>query len=154
MRGKIMLRYHGMSDEELARYVDPDGWFQTGDLLAERPDGNYAYVARLKDMIKVVGENASGPQVEADVGKHPDVLEVAVVGVPDERRGEAILAYVRRVDGSTLTVDELRVWCKGEMAPHKVPQHVVWLDDPDAWPRTVSGKTSKPDLKRWFLERP
>ena len=111
VRGRTMLGYYGMSEGEMRDYVTPDGWFRTGDLLLERPDGRYAYVARLKDLIKVRGENVSAPQVEADLVRHPDVVEAAVVGVADEERGEAVVAYVQRAAGSTLSKEALRAWC-------------------------------------------
>jgi acyl-CoA synthetase (AMP-forming)/AMP-acid ligase II len=151
VRGKILLRYHGMPDDEWREYVTPDGWFRTGDVLCLRPDGRYSYVVRIKDMIKVGGENASGPQVEADLKRHPEVVEAAVVGVPDERRGEAILAYVQRADGSMLTDDALREWCKDRMAPFKIPRHVVWIDDATEWPRTVSDKIAKQELRARYV---
>jgi fatty-acyl-CoA synthase len=151
VRGKILLHYHGMPDDEWREYVTPDGWFRTGDVLCLRPDGRYSYVVRIKDMIKVGGENASGPQVEADLKRHPEVVEAAVVGVPDERRGEAILAYVQRADGSMLTDDALREWCKDRMAPFKIPRHVVWIDDATEWPRTVSDKIAKQELRARYV---
>ena len=150
VRGRTMLGYHGMGEREMRDYVTPDGWFRTGDLLLERPDGRYAYVARLKDLIKVRGENVSAPQVEADLVRHPDVVEAAVVGVADEERGEAVVAYVQRAPGSTLSREALRAWCKGRMAPHKVPQHVVWIDAAESWPRTPSAKIAKATLRATF----
>ncbi|MGH7806297.1 MAG: class I adenylate-forming enzyme family protein [Candidatus Binatia bacterium] len=150
VRGRIMLGYHGMSAADYAEYVTPDGWFRTGDLLVERADGRYSYVARLKDLIKVRGENVSAPQVEADLVRHSDVVEAAVVGVPDEVRGEAVVAYVQRQAGSTLTKDALRAWCKELMAPHKVPQHFVWIDRAEAWPRLPSAKIAKATLRATF----
>jgi fatty-acyl-CoA synthase len=152
VRGKIMSRYHGMDDAEWREYVDDEGWFRTGDMLRERPDGYYEYVVRIKDMIKVGGENASAPQVEAELNRHPEIVDSAVIGVPDERRGEAIAAFLQRAEGSRLTAEELRAWCKERMAPFKVPQHVVWIEDPADWPRTVSGKTAKPLLRQRFLD--
>ena len=151
VRGKILLRYHNMDEAEWRTYIDDEGWFQTGDMLRERPDGYYEYVVRIKEMIKVGGENASAPQVEAELNKHPEVIDSAVLGVPDERRGEAIVAFIQRGEGSTMTPDELRAWCKDRMAPFKVPQHVVWIEDADDWPRTAAGKTAKPKLKERFL---
>jgi len=150
VRGKILLRYQGMSDEEFAQYVDDEGWFQTGDMLRERPDGYYEYVVRLKEMIKVGGENASAPQVEAELNRHPEIVDTAVIGVPDERRGEVIAAFIQRTEGSELTLEELQAWCKERMAPFKVPRHVVWIDDPEEWPRTAAGKTAKPVLRQRY----
>ena len=121
-------------------------------MLRERPDGYYEYVVRIKEMIKVGGENASAPQVEAEINRHPEIVDAAVVGVPDERRGEAVVAFLQRTEGSNLTADELRAWCKERMAPFKVPRHVVWIEDPSDWPRTVSGKTAKPQLRQRFLD--
>ena len=150
VRGRTMLGYHGISASELREYVTPDGWFRTGDLLLERPDGRYAYVARLKDLIKVRGENVSAPQVEAELARHPEIVEAAVVGVADAERGEAVVAYVQRTVGSSLSKQTLRAWCKERMAPHKVPQHVVWIDQPESWPRTPSAKVAKAVLRTSF----
>ena len=150
VRGKILLRYQGMSDEEFAQYVDDEGWFQTGDMLRERPDGYYEYVVRLKEMIKVGGENASAPQVEAELNRHPEIIDTAVIGVPDELRGEVIAAFIQRTEGSALTIEDLQTWCRDRMAPFKVPRHVVWIDDPAEWPRTSAGKTAKPVLRQRY----
>jgi fatty-acyl-CoA synthase len=150
VRGKIMLRYQNMDDDEWHQYVDDEGWFQTGDMLRERADGYYEYVVRIKEMIKVGGENASAPQVEAELNRHPEIIDSAAIGVADELRGEVICAFLQRVDGSTLTDDELRAWCKDRMAPFKVPRHIVWIDSADNWPRTAAGKTAKPELRKRF----
>jgi acyl-CoA synthetase (AMP-forming)/AMP-acid ligase II len=142
-----------MDEAEWRTYIDDEGWFRTGDMLRERPDGYFEYVVRLKEMIKVGGENASAPQVEAELNKHPEIIDSAIVGVPDELRGEAIVAFLQRTEGSTLTPEALRAWCKDRMAPFKVPQHVVWISDADDWPRTAAGKTAKPQLRARFLNQ-
>jgi acyl-coenzyme A synthetase/AMP-(fatty) acid ligase len=123
-------------------------------MLRERADGYYEYVVRIKEMIKVGGENASAPQVEAELNRHPEIIDSAAIGVADELRGEVICAFLQRADGSTLTDDELRAWCKDRMAPFKVPRHIVWIDSADNWPRTAAGKTAKPELRKRFENQP
>jgi fatty-acyl-CoA synthase len=124
-----------------------DGWFFTGDLAKVDEDGFYIIVDRKKDMVITGGENVYSTEVEQVLFGHPDVVEVAVVGKPDERWGEAVTAVVVRTEGSTLTEAALIEWTRERIAHFKAPKFVEFVD---ALPRNATGKILKRDLRaRW-----
>lgn len=127
--------------EELLR----DGWFHTGDAGCMDQDGYLYIVDRIKDMIITAGENVYPAEVERVLGAHPSVGEVAVVGVPDPRWGEAVHAVVVPRTGRVATTDELSTWCRGQLAGYKVPRT---FDFVTALPRNASGKVLKRELRR------
>jgi fatty-acyl-CoA synthase len=142
VKGRRLIEYSAMPAAEQARFYDADGWFRTGDLLRQRSDGRYQFVGRIKDLIKVSGENVAAAEIEDLLRGHPAVHEVAVLGVPDAQRGEVPIAFVETVPGSALPDIELAEWCRKRVAPFKVPRefHAVAAAD---WPRTPSGKIAK-----------
>ncbi|WP_237047705.1 acyl-CoA synthetase [Lentzea guizhouensis] len=123
----------------------PDGWFRTGDIGRVDADGHLHVVDRLKDMYISGGENVYPAEVENAIADHPDVAEVAVVGVPDERWGEVGRAFVRPRDGVELDVAGLRAFLVTRLAKYKVPVHFEVVS---SLPRTGSGKVLKPALRR------
>jgi acyl-CoA synthetase (AMP-forming)/AMP-acid ligase II len=130
--------------EETAAVVTEDGWFRTGDIGRIDADG-FVYVEdRLKDMIISGGENIYSPEVERVLAEHPAVLECAVVGVADERWGEAVRAYVALRPGTSATEADLIEFCREQLARFKCPSSVVFLD---ALPRNPTGKILKRDLR-------
>jgi acyl-CoA synthetase (AMP-forming)/AMP-acid ligase II len=130
--------------EETAAVVDADGWFRTGDIGRIDADG-FVYVEdRLKDMIISGGENIYSPEVERVLSEHPAVLECAVVGVPDERWGESVRAYVALRPGTTATEADIVEFCRDRLAHYKCPTSVAFLD---ALPRNPTGKILKRDLR-------
>ncbi|SHH63700.1 Acyl-CoA synthetase (AMP-forming)/AMP-acid ligase II [Jatrophihabitans endophyticus] len=140
---QVMRGYRGRPDDT-AEAVTADGWFRTGDLGRVDADG-YVYVEdRLKDMIISGGENVYSPEVERVLAEHPAVLEVAVIGVPDERWGEVVKAVVGLRPGATATEDELIAHCRASLARFKCPRSVDLLD---ALPRNPTGKILKRDLR-------
>lgn len=141
-RGARMRDYYGMAADERARFFEPDGWFHTGDLLRQLPQGRYEFVGRIKDLIKVGGENVSAGEIENLLRGHPDLREVAVVGVPDPQRGEIPIAYVEAAPGSCIDAGTLTAWCRDRAAPFKVPRVFHFVDGAE-WPRTPSGKIAK-----------
>ncbi|MFD0317865.1 AMP-binding protein [Streptomyces flavalbus] len=143
VRGPVGCRY--LADPRQREYVR-DGWNITGDTYVREPDGYFRYVARADDMIISAGYNIAGPEVEDALLRHPDVVEAAVVGRPDEARGTAVVAYVVVRDGAPRDGDALRAFVKAELAPYKCPREVVFLD---ALPRTATGK-----LQRFLLRTP
>lgn len=124
------------------------GWFRSGDLGYVDADGRVSYRGRIKEMIKVGGENVSAMEVEVVLARHPDVAVVAVVGVPDERRTEVPAAFVELLPGSTATADELLEHCRSALARFKVPQHLRFVDE---WPMSAT-KIRKAELRRRLLE--
>jgi len=125
------------ADEELFR----DGWLRTGDLVRADEEGFLWFVDRIKDMIKTGGENVYSAEVEAVLLAHPAVREVAVLGVPDQRWGQAVKAVV--LPASTVEPDELDAWCLERLAPYKRPR---WYEMVAELPRNASGKVIKPRL--------
>ena len=120
------------------------GWLRTGDVATVDPDGYLTIVDRKKDLIVSGGENVSSVQVEKAIDAHPDVVEVAVVGVPDERWGEAVKAWVALRPGSTVGEAELSAWVRQRLAGFKVPKHWAFLDE---LPKGGTGKILKQDLR-------
>ncbi|WP_030568278.1 AMP-binding protein [Streptomyces aureocirculatus] len=143
VRGPIGCRY--LADPRQREYVR-HGWNITGDTYVRDADGYFRYVARADDMIISAGYNIAGPEVEEALLRHPDVVETAVVGRPDERRGQVVVAYVVLRAGAVADAEQLREFVKEELVPYKCPREVVFLD---ALPRTATGK-----LQRFRLRGP
>lgn len=118
-----------------------DGWFKSGDLVRMDEEGYYYIVGRIKDMYISGGENVYPAEVENVLCNHPDVLEVAVVAKPDEKWGEVGCAFVLPKPGQAVPVpDELRKFCRDQLAPYKVPREYIAVED---FPRTAAGKVQK-----------
>jgi 2-aminobenzoate-CoA ligase len=137
VRGPVGCRY--LADPRQREYVR-DGWNITGDTYVRDPDGYFRYVARADDMIISAGYNIAGPEVEDALLRHPDVVETAVVGRPDEDRGQVVVAYAVLKEGVHRDAEALRVFLKSELAPYKCPREIVFLD---ALPRTATGKLQR-----------
>ena len=121
-----------------------DGWLRTGDLARRDEDGDLHIVDRLKDMIRSGGENVYAVEVERVLMTDPRVREAAVIGLPDERWGERVVAVVVPSAGETLDHDQVRAWCREHLAAYKVPKQVEIVDE---LPRTGLGKVAKQDLR-------
>jgi len=130
--------------EATAEVITDDGWFRTGDLGRVDADGYVFVEDRLKDMIISGGENIYSPEVERVLGEHPAVMEVAVIGVPDETWGESVKAVVSLHEGATATPEELIAFCRDQLARFKCPRSV---DVVDLLPRNPTGKILKRDLR-------
>lgn len=137
------LGYVGHASEAT---FDSRGRFLTGDLGHFDPAGHLIFDGRLKELIKPGGENVSALEVEAFLGTHPDVAQVAVFGVPDDDLGEVVMAVIEPVEGRTLEADDILGFCQGRIARFRVPRHIRFVND---WPMTGSGKI----LKRILRER-
>ncbi|WP_299923259.1 AMP-binding protein [uncultured Pelagimonas sp.] len=125
----------------------PDGWLKTGDVGRRDSDGFVYIVDRIKDMFISGGENVYPAEVERVLVQHDAVLEVAVIGVSDDRWGEVGAAFVMAQPGEDLDVEALRLWCRSKLAAYKVPAHVISVTD---FPRTAAGKIKKPELRQGF----
>jgi fatty-acyl-CoA synthase len=145
----VMLGYWNEPDKT-AEAIDAARWMHTGDLAVMRDDGYVNIVGRIKDMIIRGGENVYPREIEEFLYAHPKVSDVQVVGVPDERYGEQILAYVILADPArTLTQEEVAEFCRGRLAHFKVPRYVRVVD---GFPMTVSGKVRKVELRARAVE--
>ena len=143
MRGPKVFKGYWRDPAATTRAFD-GGWFHTGDIGAVDDDGYLFIVDRLKDLIVSGGENIAGSEVERVLYEHPAVLEVAVVGRPDDRWGEVPVAFVVLRSGASADADELIAHCAGQLAKFKVPKDVSFLE---ALPRNPSGKVLKRELR-------
>jgi len=143
-RGYHVMHNYFENPEATAKAIDVDGWLHTGDLCAMDDRGYCTVEGRLKDMIIRGGENIYPRELEDLLFAHPTVGEVAVVGLPDDRMGEVVAAFVRPAPGCTVAKDELFAYMREHLAPHKTPKHWVALD---AFPQTASGKIQKYKLR-------
>ncbi|MFC5677993.1 AMP-binding protein [Aeromicrobium endophyticum] len=140
----VMLGYWDQPDRT-AEAIDADGWMHTGDLAVMDDDGYVSITGRIKDVVIRGGENIYPREVEEFLMGHPDVLDVQVFGVPDERYGEEVMAWIRmRGDAAPLAVDDVREFCRGRLAHYKVPRYVQVVDE---FPMTVTGKVRKVEMR-------
>ncbi|MDX3569728.1 FadD3 family acyl-CoA ligase [Streptomyces sp. ID05-47C] len=144
VRGFNVMRGYYEDEQGTAEVLTPDGWLRTGDVGVLDDAGNLRITDRIKDMFIVGGFNAYPAEIEQLLGLHPDVADVAVVGVPDTRLGEVGKAYVVRRPDSVLTGDDLIAWSRREMANYKVPRAVEFMAE---LPRNASGKVLKGELR-------
>ncbi len=135
----IMKGYYKMP-KATAATIDADGWLHTGDLACRRPDGNYLITGRLKDMIIRGGENIYPKEIEEFIFTCDKVEDVQVIGVPDERYGEEIMACIILKEGETMTVQEMKDYIAANMARHKVPRYIDFVS---AFPMNAAGKILK-----------
>ncbi|MEU8589148.1 FadD3 family acyl-CoA ligase [Streptomyces sp. NPDC048664] len=144
VRGFHVMRGYFEDERATEEVLTPDGWLRTGDVGVLDASGNLRITDRIKDMFIVGGFNAYPAEIEQLLGLHPDVADVAVIGVPDGRLGEVGRAYVVRRPGSRLTADDLIAWSRREMANYKVPRTVEFVPE---LPRNASGKVVKGELR-------
>jgi fatty-acyl-CoA synthase len=139
-RGYMLMQGYDGEPEATARVVDQEGWFRTGDLGVIREDGYVKITGRAKDMIIRGGENVYPREVEEFLYTHPKIAEVQVTGLPNERVGEIVLAWIRLKPGEAATAEEIREFCKGKIAHFKIPESIRFVD---SFPTTLSGKIQK-----------
>jgi fatty-acyl-CoA synthase len=140
----VMLGY--WEDEEKTRdAIDDDGWMHTGDLAEMREDGYCNIVGRIKDMVIRGGENIYPREIEEFLYTHPDVEDVQVIGVPDEKYGEELAAWIKvREGGESLDADRVRAFATGKLAHYKIPRYVLLVEE---FPMTVTGKIRKVQMR-------
>ena len=148
-RGYIVMRGYWNNEDATRLAVDPARWMHTGDLATMDEDGYLNIVGRIKDMIIRGGENIYPREVEEFLYGHPDVADVQVIGVPSEKYGEEVMAWVKPREGATVTGDELAAWCKGKIASYKIPRHWKLVD---SFPMTVTGKVQKFKMREVAVE--
>ncbi|RBY83412.1 AMP-binding protein [Blastococcus sp. TF02A-30] len=140
----VMLGYWD-EPEKTAEVIDAARWMHTGDLAVMDDAGYLNIVGRIKDMVIRGGENVYPREIEEFLYTHPDVVDAQVIGVPDERYGEELMAWVRLREGAEpLTAEALRAFCTGKLAHYKVPRYVKVVD---AFPMTVTGKVRKVEMR-------
>ncbi len=139
-RGYSVMQGYWGDPEKTAEAIDAAGWMHTGDLATMDEDGYVNIVGRLKDMVIRGGENVYPREIEEFLYRHPKVQDVQVVGVPDARYGEEICAWIKLREGETATDEEIRAFCRGQIAHYKVPRYVRFVD---GFPMTITGKIQK-----------
>ena len=144
----VMLGYWN-EPQMTAQAIDADGWMHSGDLAVMDTDLYVSIVGRIKDMIIRGGENVYPREVEEFLYSHPDIVDVQVVGVPDARYGEEMVAWVRLREGATMTRDDLAVFCAGRIAHFKIPRYLHVADE---FPMTVTGKVQKYLMREASIE--
>ena len=149
VRGHCVMSGYYNNREETARAIDPSGWLHTGDLAKCRDDGNYRIVGRSKEMIIRGGENIYPAEIEEFLHRHPLIAEVAVAGVPDAKYGEVVAAWVVPKSGASLAPEDVKAYCRDQIAYFKVPQYAMIVDQ---LPRTVTGKIRKHVLKEHAID--
>jgi fatty-acyl-CoA synthase len=139
-RGYLVMRGYWGDPVGTAQVVDADGWMHTGDLGVLDQDGYLNIVGRAKDLVIRGGENIYPKEIEDLLFGHPAIASAQVIGVPDERMGEELMAWVALKDGAQLSSDELQAWCRERVSRFKVPRYVKFTDE---FPMTVTGKVQK-----------
>jgi fatty-acyl-CoA synthase len=139
-RGYLVMKGYDADAEATALAVDTSGWLHTGDLAVMRPDGYFSFKGRAKDTIIRGGENIYPREVEDFLHTHPKIADVYIVGLPDAKLGETVLAWVQLKSGEQATAEEIREFCRGKIAYFKIPQYVRFVD---SFPMTVSKKVQK-----------
>lgn len=143
VQGPQVMKGYWQREDETHKAIDSDGWFFTGDIAVLQDDGYIRIVDRKKDMILVSGFNVYPNEVEDIVASHPDIIEAAVVGVPDEDAGEVIKLFVVSKN-SQLDAATLRSWCKEQLTGYKVPKYIEFRDE---LPKTNVGKVLRRELR-------
>jgi fatty-acyl-CoA synthase len=148
-RGYVVMKGYDAEPEATALAVDPDGWLHTGDLGVMHDDGCIHLTGRSRDIIIRGGENIYPREIEEFLYTHPKISEVQVVGIPNERLGEIVIAWVRLAPNQTATEEEIRAFCREQIAYFKIPEHIRFVTD---FPATLSGKIQKYKMREFEIE--
>lgn len=149
-RGYLVMKGYDQEPEATARAIDPEGWLHTGDLARMRPDGYFRITGRQKDMIIRGGENIYPREIEEFLHTHPKIADAQIVGLPDAKFGEVVAAWIKLKPGQEMQEEEVRDFCRGQIAHYKVPLHVRFVDE---FPMTISGKIQKYKIREFEVER-
>jgi fatty-acyl-CoA synthase len=139
-RGYSLMLGYWNDPQATAVSIDSNAWMHSGDLAVMRDDGYVNISGRIKDMIIRGGENIYPREIEEFLYSHPKISDVQVIGVPDLKYGEEVCAWIRLVDGAHATEDELREYCRGQIASCKIPRYIRFATE---FPTTVTGKIQK-----------
>jgi fatty-acyl-CoA synthase len=148
-RGYSVMTGYWEDPERTAEAIDAEGWMHTGDLAVMDEDGYLNIVGRIKDLVIRGGENVYPREVEEFLYTHPDIGDVQVIGVPDDRYGEELMAWVIPREGASLDEGAVREFCRGKIAHYKVPRYVKFVD---SFPMTVTGKVQKFKMREQAID--
>ena len=150
-RGYSVMLGYWEDPEKTAEAIDADGWMHTGDLAEMRDDGYCNIVGRIKDMVIRGGENIYPREIEEFLYQHPDIEDVQVIGVPDEKYGEELCAWIKmRAGADPLDAAAVREFCSGRLSHYKIPRYVMVVED---FPMTVTGKIRKVAMREESAEK-
>ena len=149
-RGYLVMRGYYKMEDKTAEVIDDDGWLHTGDLAVMDENGYVRITGRAKDMVIRGGENVYPREIEEFLYTHPDISDVQVYGVPDEKYGEQVAAAVKKRPDSDLTEEDVKEFCRKNIARYKVPFYVDFVEE---YPMTASGKIQKYKLREAAVER-
>jgi fatty-acyl-CoA synthase len=139
-RGYLVMRGYWNDPERTDESIDSGGWMHSGDLATMDEDGYVRIVGRIKDMVIRGGENLYPREIEEFLYTHTDIADVQVIGVPDQRYGEELMAWIVPRSGASLTEEDVKEYCRGKIAHLKIPRYVKFVD---SYPMTVTGKVQK-----------
>lgn len=154
--GELCTRgYHVMSgyyknEDATKEAIDPEGWLHTGDIAVQDKEGYIDITGRIKDMVIRGGENIYPREIEEFLYQHPSILDVQVIGVPDPKYGEELMAWIILKEEEQLDAEELRAYCKGKISRHKIPRYIEFTKE---YPMTASGKIQKFKLRELSIEQ-
>jgi fatty-acyl-CoA synthase len=148
-RGYAVMLGYWNDPAATASAIDQARWMHSGDLAMMREDGYVNIVGRLKDMIIRGGENIYPREIEEFLHTHPKISDVQVIGVPDAKYGEEVCAWIRLREGQSSTPDEIRDYCRGQIATYKIPRYVRFIAE---FPMTVTGKIQKFRMREQMAE--
>jgi fatty-acyl-CoA synthase len=148
-RGYMVMLGYWDNEEATRQAIDAARWMHTGDLATMDDEGYLNIVGRIKDMIIRGGENIYPREVEEFLYGHPMIADVQVIGVPSEKYGEEVMAWVKLREGATVSGEELAAWCKGKIATYKIPRHWKFVE---GFPMTVTGKIQKFKMRETAIE--
>jgi fatty-acyl-CoA synthase len=148
-RGYLVMRGYWNDEDRTSEAIDSGGWMHSGDLATMDDEGYVRVVGRIKDMVIRGGENVYPREIEEFLYSHPLIDDVQVIGVPDERYGEELMAWVICPEGATLSEEDVREFCRGKIAHYKIPRYVKFVD---AFPMTVTGKVQKFKMREAAIE--
>jgi fatty-acyl-CoA synthase len=148
-RGYAVMRGYWNDPERTTEAIDEQRWMHTGDLATMDDEGYVRVVGRIKDMVIRGGENVYPREIEEFLYTHPEIADVQVIGVPDERYGEDLMAWVVTRPGASLTTEDVREFCRGQIAHYKIPRYVKFVD---SFPMTVTGKVQKFKMRETAID--
>ncbi|WP_199711536.1 AMP-binding protein [Planomicrobium sp. Y74] len=148
-RGYHIMKGYYQNVEATKNAIDPEGWLHTGDIAVEDEDGYIAITGRIKDMVIRGGENIYPREIEEFLYSHSAIQDVQVVGVPDPKYGEELMAWIILKEGESLDAEELRDYCMGKISRHKIPRYFEFTKE---YPMTASGKIQKFKLRELSVE--
>lgn len=148
-RGYSVMRGYWADEKRTAEVIDADGWMHSGDLATMDAEGYFKIVGRIKDMVIRGGENLYPREIEEFLYRHPKVAAAQVFGVPDLKFGEELCAWIKLASGESASENDIRDFCQGQIAHHKIPRYIRFVDD---FPLTVTGKVQKFVMRERMIE--